>query len=143
MYKIEIKNDKEITNYSEFKTEKECEIWREENNDYFPEGYKFEIINVTAEKSFSEARSKGLKNQEIGRGVLAVIYAINDQKTKLGLLDEKMLALLLQDKTLATIERLLLNGSLGSAVSLIKNISDDFFNAEHKQLILDYIEKNK
>jgi hypothetical protein len=143
MFKIEIKKDKEITNYSEFKTEQECEIWREENDGYFPEGYEFEIINVTAEKSFNQATAKGLKNQEIGRGVLSVIYAINDQKTKLGLLDEKTLALLLQDKVLATIERLLLNGSLGSAISLIKNIPDDFFNGEHKQMILDYIEKNK
>jgi hypothetical protein len=49
MYKIEIKKDKEITNYSEFKTERECEIWREENNDYFPEGYEFEIINITSQ----------------------------------------------------------------------------------------------
>jgi hypothetical protein len=143
MFKVEIKKDGVITNYSEFKTYVECEAWVLENHDYFPEGYVAEIINVTAEKSFAAAKSKGLKNQDIGRNVLAIIYAINDEKTKLGLLTPSILTALLQDPTLAIIERLLLNGSLGSAVSLITNIPDQFFNAENKELILDYIEKNK
>ena len=49
MFKIEIKKDKEITNYSEFQTETECLNWKNENDDCFPAGYEFEIINITAQ----------------------------------------------------------------------------------------------
>jgi len=41
------------------------------------------------------------------------------------------------------IERLLLNGSLGSATQMIMNIPDQYFNSENKQLILNYINENK
>lgn len=144
MFRVSIKNKEGIeTNASEFMLYKEAVDWIEHNHDYFPKMYTSEIINIAQVKSFDNARKKGLKNQITGREVLAIIYAINDERIKLGLLSQESLAALLGDKNLQIIERLLLNGSLGSATQMIMNSPDSYFNAENKQLILNYINENK
>lgn len=144
MFRVSIKNKENVeTNASEFNSIPECELWIEENHDYFPENYTYEIVNVSQLKIFELARKKGLKNQSIGREVLAIIYAINNEKTNLGLLTQESLSAMLSDKNLQIIERLLLNGSLGSATQMIMNIPDQYFNSENKQLILNYINENK
>jgi hypothetical protein len=144
MFKVSIKSLQNVeTNAAEFKSVPECESWVKENHDYFPEGYTSQIINIAQILKFEQAKRKGLKNQNIGREVLAIIYAINDEKTNLGLLTQENLSALLNDPTLKVIERLLLNGSLGSATQLITNVPDSYFSAENKQLILDYINANK
>jgi hypothetical protein len=143
MFKVEIKKDNLITNYSEFKTVNDCMTWIDENKDYFPDGFLSEIINITELKQFQSDEAKGLKNQEIGRIVLAKIYAINAQKTRLNLLTSEQLTAMLSDNTLKTVERLLLNGSLSSALALIQAMPDQHFNSENKQMILDYINNTK
>lgn len=144
MFRIEIKNSANvITNENYGASVAICEEWREDNHDYFPIDYTYEIINITILENFKKAKEKGLKNQSVGREVLAIIYAINDEKTKQGLLTQESLSAMLSDKNLQIIERLLLNGSLGSATQMIMNIPDQYFNSENKQLILNYINENK
>lgn len=143
MFKVEIKKDNVITNYSEFKTVNECVQWVDENKDYFPAEFSSEIINITELKQFQADEAKGLLNQRIGQTVLAKIYAINAQKTRMNLLSAEQLSAMLSDSTLKNVERLLLNGSLASAVALIQAMPDQYFNAENKQMILDYINNTK
>jgi len=140
MFKIEIKKDNVLTNYSEFKTVPECEAWENENKDYFPQGYVSNIINISQVKRFLADEKKGYQNQETGRRVLAKIYAINMEKIRLGLIDEAGLQAILSNPTLAVIERLLLNGSVGSALNLINNLPDTFFTADQKSMIVQFIQ---
>ena len=50
---------------------------------------------------------------------------------------------MLNDQTIINIERLLLNGYLSRAQSMINAMPDNYFSSEHKQIILNYIENNK
>lgn len=132
-----------LTNYCEFLTVNECADWIEEHREFFPIGFESEIINISELKQFQKDEQKGLRNQEIGKIVLAKIYAINAKKTRMNLLSSEQLSAMLSDSTLKNVERLLLNGSLASAVSLIQAMPDQYFNAENKQMILDYINNTK
>ena len=144
MFRISIKNQENIeTNGAEFLTEQLCTDWKTENHDAFPEGYTFSIINLSEIKQFEADESKGLKYQEIGKRVLAKIHAINVQKIRLGMLTTENIVAMLNDQTIINIERLLLNGYLSRAVSMINAMPDNYFSSEHKQLILNYIEENK
>lgn len=142
MFKIEIKENNVLTNYAEFKTVPECEAWELENKDYFPQGYTSNIVNIAQLKQFQSDEKKGYANQETGRKVLAKIYAINMEKIRLGLIDQAGLQAILTNPTLATIERLLLNGSIGSALNLINNMPDTFFSADQKTSIVLFIQAN-
>lgn len=143
MFRLEVLKDGKVTNFAEFATVPECNAWLEANSQYFPDDFSSQIINISEQKQFEADERQALLNQNIGRGVLAKIYAINMQKIRLGLLSPSQLQALLSDQTLANIERLLLNGSLGSALQIIINLPDTYFNTEQKQIILNYINENK
>jgi hypothetical protein len=143
MFKVEILNNGIVTNVAEFESVPKCSQWIAENSQYFPDGFSSQITNISEQKQFEADERQALLNQNIGRGVLAKIYAINMQKIRLGLLSPSQLQALLSDQTLANIERLLLNGSLGSALQIIINLPDTYFNTEQKQIILNYINENK
>jgi hypothetical protein len=143
MFRISIKKDNIETNAAEYPTQAECEKWMNDNLDYFPEGFTFSIPNISELKQFEKDESTGLRYQEIGKRVLAKIHAINVQKIRLGMLTTEDIVSMLNDQTIINIERLLLNGYLSRAVTMINAMPDNYFSSEHKQIILNYIEQNK
>lgn len=137
MYRAEIKKDGILKHAAEFKTVPECTTWIEENAEYFPEGYVAEIIDLTAIKQ-KEKRIKTARSRiEFGAELMAETVAINEERFELGLLSPETFAAMLADPTLFKIERLLWNGSIKSAKTLIQNIDDTFFTSSHKQYLID------
>jgi hypothetical protein len=139
MYRAEIKKDNVLTNYCEFPTVPECDAWIAENNDYFPAGYVSQIIDISALRRKQRRIELGRKRIRFGADVISEIVAINEERLELGIMTEDQFTALLNDPLLFKIERLLWNGSIVTAKTLIESMPDTHFNSTHKQYILDLI----
>lgn len=76
--------------------------------------------DVSAQAAQQASVSKGLARQDAGAQIIAQVYAINEANIASGTLSQANLLAMLEDAGLAQIERLLWNGSLGSALALIQ-----------------------
>ncbi len=75
------------------------------------------------------AVQKGLAAQSFGRTLIAKVYALNEAKAAAGLLTAESFQVVLADETLKMIERLLINGSLKTAKTLIQGMGNTFFSS--------------
>ena len=80
-----------------------------------PAEFSIQIEDITASLAAEQAVSNGMKAQEIGAQVIAMVWAINESKN----LDAAAFQALLADASLQLIERLLWSGSLKTAKALI------------------------
>jgi len=99
-------------------------------------------MSMTQEQKDQFTIDKGvaLKNQSKGRLVLAHIYALNMYKIRAEIFTQEQLALLLQDESLKIIERMLLNGSMETAKTLIQSDTTGYFSSDEKIEILAFID---
>lgn len=139
MFTALIKKENQITNYSEFKTLPEAEAWIADNYDYFPSGFVAEIIDVSAIKRKEKRIARGKARIEMGAQIIAEIVAINEERLELGVLTDEEFMAMLNDPILFKIERLLWNGSLESAKSMIQAMPETYFNSVQINYILDMI----
>lgn len=137
MFKVEIKKNNELTNYSEFSTVPECESWVSDNQLYFPEDYTAEIIDISQVVKKQNLISLAKKRIEFGSDIISEIIAINEERLELGTISDEQFTAMLEDPLLFKIERLLWNGSIMTAKTLIQSMSDDYYNAAQKEYILD------
>jgi hypothetical protein len=84
---------------------------------------------------------KGLKAQQDGATVIAAVYAINDPKLASGAMSLSDFQAMLSDTTLQQIERLLKNGSIGTAKAMISSIASTttYFTSDEINQILGLI----
>jgi hypothetical protein len=139
MYRAEIKKDSMLKHAAEFETVPECEAWITENYDYFPIGFVAEIIDVAAIKRKEKRVRDATARIEFGASIMAEIVAINEERLELGLLSEAQFTAMLNDPILYKVERLLWNGSLMSAKTLVEAMDDTHFNAAAKEYIVTKI----
>jgi hypothetical protein len=139
MYRAEIKKDNVLKHACDFTTVPECENWVIQNAEYFPEGYVAEIIDMSAINKKIKRIEQAKSRIDFGSSVMAEIVAINEERKELGLLTDEQFLAMLNDPVLFKIERLLWNGSLLSAKSLIDAMDDTHFNAANKEYISNKI----
>lgn len=99
---------------------------------YILDQFVVETIDITNEISFQNKVIEGKKRIALGDLVLSYVYAFNDSKN----LTEAQFIAILADETLAQIERLLKNGSLGLAKSMISQLDTTYFTSDEKNQIL-------
>ena len=95
--------------------------------------------DVTLQFTAKARAERGLKNQNFGASVMAQIYSLNEEKFEAGTLNTAQFQTMLQNTTLATIERLLWNGSIKTAKALIESLDTTFFSLQEKNFILSLI----
>ncbi len=79
-------------------------------------------------------------NQRKGKKVLAFMYALHKKKLRDAVITEQDLQNILNDANLATIERMLLNGSIETARALIVANASNYYTQADKNLILGVID---
>lgn len=84
-------------------------------------GYTIAQSDVTAQYALQQATVQALKNQSIGATIVATVAATNESKLAAQTMSEQTFTTLLADQNVANIERLLWNGSLVTAKSLIQS----------------------
>lgn len=92
--------------------------------------------DITDKYNQQQEIRKGLLAQQIGATVIAKVWAINESKN----IDAQTFNDLISDSTLQIIERLLWNGSLKTAKSLIQNLNSNFFTDQEKASIIAVID---
>ena len=85
----------------------------------FAAEYSIASVDVTAQVALQASIQKGLLCQEFGAKVIAQVYAYNEANLGSGALTSQQFNAMLGDNTIANIERLLSNGSLSTALTLI------------------------
>lgn len=135
MFKVEIKLNDVLTNYSEFSTEALCNEWYDENLEAFPEGHTKQIFSlfdiIQEEKRLQESKEA----IELGTNIIIEIRAINRRKLKTGLWDQAKFNSLLVSSTAAQIERALWNGSLTTAGYLLTGMSAFYSDLEIEKIV--------
>lgn len=121
------------------------EISRQERNEFgqllidpliqIPDQFSIEIIDITQEEIKRQIEQDGLKRQQIGSQIMAKVFRINTQKN----LSIEQFELLMNDIQMARLERLIWNGSLGTAKLLIQNMNNTFFTNDEKNEILELL----
>jgi hypothetical protein len=135
MFKIEIKLNDVLTNYSEFTTETLCNEWYEENLEAFPVGHTkqiFSLFDIIQEKKRYQESKEAI---ELGTDIIIQIRAINRRKLKTGLWDQTKFNSLLVSSTAAQIERALWNGSLTTASYLLTGMSAFYSDIEIAKIV--------
>ena len=84
-------------------------------------GYTVTSTDITAQVALQASIQKGLQCQAFGATVIAQVYAYNESNLASGALTTAQFNAMLADTTIANIERLLSNGSLSTALSLINS----------------------
>lgn len=97
-----------------------------------PAQFTVEITDISDQVALENSIKEGFKRQMLGTKILATVYAINQNKN----LTLEQFDAILDDPTLAKIERLLKNGSLSRAKLLINSLDETFFSNSEKQQIL-------
>jgi hypothetical protein len=106
----------------------------------FPAEFSVEYVDITAEVESANVKSRGLNSQNAGAEIIAAVWAMNEVKLSAGTLTAQQFQAILADQSLALIERLLWNGSLRSAKSLIQAYAGDLFSAAEKNAIVSLID---
>lgn len=135
MFKIEIKLNNVLTNYSEFATEDLCNEWYDENLEAFPIGHTkqiFSLFDVIQEKKRLQESREAV---ELGTNLIIEIRAINRRKLKTGLWDQAKFNSLLVNTNAAQIERALWNGSLTTAGYLLTGMSAFYSDIEIAKIV--------
>lgn len=135
MFKIEIKLNDVLTNYSEFTTEALCNEWYDENLEAFPVGHTkqiFSLFDILQEKKRYQESKEAI---ELGTDIIIQIRAINRRKLKTGLWDQAKFNSLLVSATAAQIERALWNGSLTTASYLLTGMSAFYSDLEIEKIV--------
>jgi hypothetical protein len=143
MFKAIIKNSQNVnTNEATFRTRPEAETWGQVVLNTKPnnQGFSLSIIDnsegVRKQRRILNAR----KRLDFGIDLMVEILAINEERLELGLLTEGQFQAILSNPVLANIERLIYNGSIGTARSLIASLDDIYFNSVQKEYILEKID---
>jgi hypothetical protein len=103
-----------------------------ETGETLPAEWSVEYVDVTEIVRKQKRIEKGVWSQDKGRQLLAIIYSINDEKLELGLLNAGQFQAILADTNFAFFERLLQQGSIGSAATLFAQLSSPFYNDADK-----------
>lgn len=106
----------------------------------FPAEFEIEYVDITAEVAAANVKIRGLTSQSAGAEIIAAVWALNEVKLEAGTLTAQQFQAILADQSLALIERLLWNGSLRSAKSLIQAYAGDLFTVDEKTLIVALID---
>lgn len=106
----------------------------------FSAEFTIEYVDITAEIAAAAVKIRGLTSQNAGAEIIAAVWALNEVKLEAGTLTAQQFQAILADQSLALIERLLWNGSLRSAKSLIQAYAGDLFTTEDKALIVSLID---
>jgi hypothetical protein len=107
----------------------------------YPAEFSVEYVDITTEVAAQAVKARGLGSQNAGAEIIAAVWALNEVKLEAGSLTAQQFQAILADQSLALVERLLWNGSLRSAKSLIQAYSGDLFSAEEKTLIVALIDE--
>lgn len=107
---------------------------------HFPVEYTISISDVTAEYQAQQLLDNGLRAQAVGAMVVAKVWAINEAKLSAGTLNDSNFQAILADATLQQIERLLWNGSLKTAKTMISAYSSPAFSTDEKASIIAIID---
>jgi hypothetical protein len=87
-----------------------------------PGTVEYTVVDITAELQVKALFETGLKRQELGNKIIAQVFAVNETKG----LDQVGFQAMLENVTLQNIERLLKNGSLRTAKTLIQSLDETF-----------------
>ena len=139
MFRVDIKKDGSVTNFSSFDTVPDCEAWISENYNYFPEGFQAQIIDISQVIKKQKRLAQAKKRIDFGAEIISEIIAINEERLELGTMTELQFQAMLSDPILFKVERLLWNGSIMSAKTLIQSMNDEHYNSNQKEFILDKI----
>lgn len=107
-----------------------------------PATWSYAITDVTAQVSAETLLKKGLEAQTVGASCVAQVYALNEAKFALGTLTSQDFQTILADPTLAMIERLLWNGSLTTAKSMIQSYTGLAFSQSDKDTVIAIIDSS-
>ncbi len=130
MFKIEVKLNGVLKNYSEGATQEEVQAWYEEHLEFFADGHTVTITSLAEELLDKQRDQESDEAVELGTKIIKRIRKINRRKLKLGLWTNTQFNALLASSTAAQIERALWNGSLGTAAYLLTNMSDFYSDLE-------------
>ena len=97
-----------------------------------PDAFTIEITDVTQEYVERAAIALGKKRREAGEAITDKVFAINMSKN----LSPQAFQALLQNPTLGAVERLLKNGSLTTAKSLVQGMDETYYTAQEKASII-------
>lgn len=135
MFKIEIKLNDVLTNYSEFPSEALCNEWYDENLIAFAEGHTKQIFSLFDIQQETKRQIESKEAIELGTDIIIQIRAINRRKLKTGLWDQAKFNSLLVNTTAAQIERALWNGSLTTAGYLLTGMSAFYSDIEIAKIV--------
>lgn len=135
MFKIEIKSNGVLTNYSEFETEQLCNEWYEEHKEFFAEGHTKHIFSLFEMQQEEKRQKESYEAIDLGMRVIIQIRAINRRKLKTGLWDQAKFNSLLASSTAAQVERALWNGSLTTAGYLLTGMSAFYSDIEIAKIV--------
>lgn len=97
-----------------------------------PDAFTIEITDVTAEYAAKAAVDLAKERRLAGEAIMDKVFATNMAKN----LTPEQFQALLQNATLGAVERLLKNGSLTTAKSLIQTMDETFYSVEEKNAII-------
>lgn len=139
MFRVDIKVEGIVKYTSKWPTVPECTAWVAENYDAFPQGYVAEIVDISAVIRRLGKKKNALLRLDMGVDIISDLIVINEERFELGQLSQEQFVAMLNDPTLYKIERLLWNGSLKLAKSMIEAVPDTYYTALHKEQIITKI----
>jgi hypothetical protein len=107
----------------------------------FASEWSYEVEDVTEEKELDKLMAEAMQAQEAGRQLVAMVWALNEKKARAGQLSEAGFQTIIADTQLATIERLLKNGSLRTSRTLIIANQNPLFSASEKEMMITFLNK--
>ena len=130
----------------EFNYTTECNAWlaEEQTRPYWDPTFTTVITGTDwapgpAPSAQDLAILAGLNAQQKGAEVVALVYSINEANFKSGALTLVQFQAMLADTTLLNIERLLFNGSLQTALTLIRTLDTTYMTQDQINSIEAYI----
>lgn len=114
-----------------------------ENRTYYKFAKEYEIIqsDITSEVEEELGIEEQLKKQVIGQKIIAVVSYINSKKLESGQMSVPTFQAMLADVTIQNIERLLWNGSINTAKSLINLLDETYWSTSEKASIISKIDQ--
>jgi hypothetical protein len=101
-----------------------------------PGTVEYTVVDITAEIQAKALIETGIKRQELGSKIIAQVFAINEAKG----LSAAGFQTMLENTTLQNIERLLKNGSLRTAKTMIQGLDTSIFTEIEKNQILEMLQ---
>jgi hypothetical protein len=142
VFEVKILNADNVVGWgpARFDTEADADAWilYQESAGSWGDVHTVEKTDITQQVADELAVQRGLIAQQVGNKCIALVYAINSQKN----VSTDQLQAMFADPSLAMIERLLKNGALQTAKSMLSIMPNTFFTAIEVARVISVIDSS-